>query len=125
MSSTGSVSYTHLVIAADAGSTDPGPYYLGAGVSFTDRNSVKRDLEIMIQAGVENKIPVVVGSAGGSGANAHVDWVLEIVREIIADKKLSLRLAVIRSEFDKETILREFDKGHIKLQCPSESHSGV
>ena len=107
------------VIAADAGSTDPGPYYLGAGVSFTDRNSVKRDLEIMIQAGVENKIPVVVGSAGGSGANAHVDWVLEIVREIIADKKLSLRLAVIRSEFDKETILREFDKGHITPLAPA------
>ena len=36
------------VIAVDAGSTDPGPYYLGAGKSFTDRNSVKRDLEIMI-----------------------------------------------------------------------------
>ena len=32
------------VIAVDAGSTDPGPYYLGAGKSFTDRNSVKRDL---------------------------------------------------------------------------------
>ena len=24
-------------IAVDAGSTDPGPYYLGAGVSFTNR----------------------------------------------------------------------------------------
>ena len=29
-------------IAVDAGSTDPGPYYLGAGVSFTDREAVKR-----------------------------------------------------------------------------------
>ena len=36
----------HL-IAVDAGSSDPGPYYLGAGVSFTDRGAVKRDLEIM------------------------------------------------------------------------------
>ena len=33
------------VIAVDAGSTDPGPYYLGAGISFTDRAAVKRDLE--------------------------------------------------------------------------------
>ena len=32
------------VIAVDAGSTDPGPYYLGAGISVTDRNSVKRDV---------------------------------------------------------------------------------
>lgn len=29
------------VIAVDAGSGDPGPYYLGAGVSFTDRTAVK------------------------------------------------------------------------------------
>ena len=54
------------VIAVDAGSSDPGPYYLGAGKSFTDRNSVKRDLEIMIPAGIEAKIPVIVGTAGGS-----------------------------------------------------------
>ena len=32
------------VIAVDAGSSDPGPYYLGAGKSFTDRNSVKTRL---------------------------------------------------------------------------------
>ncbi|MCI6160941.1 MAG: 3-methylaspartate ammonia-lyase, partial [Prevotella sp.] len=44
------------VIAVDAGSSDPGPYYLGAGKSFTDRNSVKRDLEIMIPAGIEAKV---------------------------------------------------------------------
>ncbi len=53
------------VIAVDAGSTDPGPYYLGSGKSFTDRNAVKRDLTYMIKAGVENKIPVIVGTAGG------------------------------------------------------------
>ena len=29
-------------IAVDAGSTDPGPYYLGAGKSFTSRAAVKR-----------------------------------------------------------------------------------
>ena len=50
------------LIAADAGSTDPGPYYLGSGISFTDRQAVKRDLGIMIKAGVERKIPVVVGN---------------------------------------------------------------
>ena len=30
-------------VGVDAGSTDPGPYYLGSGTSFTDRNAVKRD----------------------------------------------------------------------------------
>ena len=32
------------VLAVDAGSTDPGPYYLGAGVPFTNRRAVQRDL---------------------------------------------------------------------------------
>ena len=53
----------HL-IAVDAGSTDPGPYYLGAGVSFTDRDAVKRDLELMLLSGVKENIPVVIGTAG-------------------------------------------------------------
>ena len=52
----------HL-IAVDAGSSDPGPYYLGAGVSFTDRGAVKRDLSIMLGAAVEHNVPVVVGTA--------------------------------------------------------------
>ena len=38
------------VIAVDGGSTDPGPYYLGAGKSFTQRQAVKRDLELLIKA---------------------------------------------------------------------------
>ena len=34
-----------VVVAVDAGSSDPGPCYLGAGASFTSREAVKRDLE--------------------------------------------------------------------------------
>lgn len=56
------------VIAVDAGSTDPGPYYLGAGVSFTNRGAVKRDLEFLLEAAVSRKIPLLVGTAGGAAA---------------------------------------------------------
>ena len=42
----------HL-IAVDAGSTDPGPYYLGAGKAFTNRAFVKRDLRYMLREGVK------------------------------------------------------------------------
>jgi len=94
----------HL-IAVDGGSTDPGPYYLGAGVSFTDRGAVKRDLEIMIRAGLERGIPIVVGTAGGSGADAHLAWCRDIVAEIAQENKLTLKLALIRSQLDK-TILQ-------------------
>ena len=56
------------LLAVDAGSSDPGPHYLGAGKALTDRAVVKRDLRYMISGGVEHNIPVVIGSAGGSGA---------------------------------------------------------
>ncbi|MDD4335344.1 MAG: 3-methylaspartate ammonia-lyase, partial [Desulfotomaculaceae bacterium] len=72
-------------IAVDAGSTDPGPYYLGAGVSFTGRDAVKRDLGYLLEASAANKIPLLIGSAGGSGGEPHlkrdVDLVMEIARQ--------------------------------------------
>jgi len=74
------------VIAVDAGSTDPGPYYLGCGKSFTDRSAVKRDLEFMLSAAINEDIPVIIGSAGGAGADSHLDWNVDIVREIAAEK---------------------------------------
>ncbi|MDC7788762.1 acyclic terpene utilization AtuA family protein [Rhodoplanes sp. TEM] len=93
------------VIAVDAGSSDPGPYYLGAGVPFTDRAAVKRDLRLMLAAGRARDIPVIVGTAGGCGARPHLDWTLAIVREIAAEEGLSFRLAVIPADIDPETLL--------------------
>ena len=102
----------HL-IAADAGSTDPGPYYLGAGVSFTDREAVKRDLKIMLCAGIKRKIPIVIGSAGGSGAGPHLDWCRDIVEEIAAEEGLRFKLALIHAEIPAETVKKELAAGKI------------
>ena len=102
----------HL-IAVDGGSTDPGPYYLGAGVSFTDRSAVKRDLEIMIRAGKAHCIPIVVGTAGGSGADAHVAWCREIVAEIAQEHGLCLNVANIRSQQDKAMLQKALANGEI------------
>ncbi len=107
------------VIAVDAGSTDPGPYYLGVGKSFTDRNSVKRDLEIMIPAALESGIPVVIGTAGGSGGHPHVKLTREIIEEIAREKSLSFKLAVIESELDKNLIKEKFNKGDIEPLFPA------
>lgn len=101
------------VLAVDAGSTDPGPYYLGAGVSFTDRNAVKRDLTPMLKAGCTRKIPVIVGTAGGSGADSHLNWCLEIVREIAKEENLSFKMAVIGAEIDKSGLLEKWEAGKI------------
>jgi len=101
------------VLAVDAGSTDPGPYYLGAGVSFTDRAAVKRDLRLMLTAGRARKIPVIVGTAGGSGADAHLAWCLEIVREIAREEGLSFKMAVIGAEIPKDALRKELAAGRI------------
>lgn len=107
------------VIAVDAGSTDPGPYYLGSGKSFTDRNSVKRDLEIMIPAALEQNIPVVIGTAGGSGGRPHVAFNLDIIKEIAKEKNLSFKIAVIQSEFDKDFIKQNLRDGNIEPLYPA------
>lgn len=107
------------VIAVDAGSTDPGPYYLGAGVSFTDRNAVKRDLEIMISAGMEEGIPVIIGSAGGCGGDPHLQWNVDIIKEIAAEKGLKFKMAVIKAEIEKEHVLEMMRKGKVSPLHPA------
>ena len=107
------------VIAVDAGSTDPGPYYLGAGKSFTDRNSVKRDLEIMIPAALEQNIPVIIGTAGGSGGRPHVAFCVDIIKEIAKERNLSFKMAVIQSEFDKDFIKQNLRDGNIEPLFPA------
>ena len=102
------------VIAVDAGSTDPGPYYLGAGVSFTTRPAVKRDLRLMLMAGRERGIPVLVGSAGGAGARPHLDWCVDIIQEIANEDGLTGTLAVIPTDIDKDRLLRAHRAGGVR-----------
>ncbi len=102
------------LIACDAGSTDPGPYYLGSGIPFTNATAVKRDLTLMLKAACELKIPLVIGSAGGSGATPHLNREIGIIREIAAEHKLSFRMATISSEFKKSFLIEQLKSGKIK-----------
>lgn len=101
------------LIAADAGSTDPGPWYLGSGTSFTDRAAVKRDLAIMLRAGLELKIPIVVGTAGGSGADVHLQWCLDIAREICREDGLHPRVGVIHAEYEPAAVVAAHERGDL------------
>ena len=101
------------LIAVDAGSTDPGPYYLGSGKSFTDRVGVKRDLRYMITHGVRGGIPVVIGTAGGSGAREHVAWCREIIEEIAREEGLSFTMGLVYADVPKEAVLQALDGGRI------------
>lgn len=101
------------LIASDAGSMDPGPHYLGSGTAFVSRAATKRDLGLMMEAGAAKGVPVFIGSAGGGGGDPHVDWTMEIVREIAAEKGLHPKVAVIRSEMSKDALKKKARAGKI------------
>lgn len=101
------------VIAVDAGSTDPGPYYLGSGMPLVSRYSIKRELTELITAGLHAGIPVIVGSAGGSGSRQHVDGTVEIVREIATEKRLRFRLARIYADVEVGRVKHAITLGEV------------
>ncbi len=101
------------VIAVDAGSTDPGPHYLGAGKSFTSRSAVKRDLELMLRGALAHDVPLLVGSAGGAGAAPHLAWAREIVLEIARESGSRFRMAVIPADIPKEEVRAALRLGRI------------
>ncbi|MBE6643935.1 MAG: DUF1446 domain-containing protein [Ruminococcaceae bacterium] len=101
-------------LGVDAGSTDPGPYYLGSGKSFTDRSAVKRDIEIALPLALKNKTPFIIGTAGGAGSRAHVRWLKEIIYEISREKGLHFKLGTIYSDVDREYVMEKLESGKIK-----------
>ncbi len=106
------------VIAADAGSTDAGPHKLGAGVGIVSEEATRKDLTPMLTAGCERGIPVIIGSAGGSGAEVHLQWTLKIVRQIAAEQGLHFRMAVIHAEMDKQYLQRQLAAGRVSALGP-------
>lgn len=106
-------------IVVDAGSTDGGPHKLGAGVSIVSRRAVKKDLSLIIPSGLERSIPVIIGSAGGSGASTHVNWTLEIIDEILEERGLKASISVIWADFTQEEIRQALAEGRIKALSPN------
>lgn len=102
------------VIALDAGSVDPGPYYLGCGKSFTSYDMVKRDLTLIVKAGQLAHVPILIGSACGAGATPHLDWAMSILDEIVDELKIHPKIARIDAQQDKQAVLAAFRAGRIE-----------
>jgi hypothetical protein len=57
--------------------------------------AVERDTEIMMTRAIKAGIPLIVGSAGTSGSDAGLAWMVGIVREVAREQNLHFKLAVI------------------------------
>ena len=106
-------------IAVDAGSTDSGPYYLGAGISKMTRKAVKRDLRQLMIGRADLGIPLLIGSCGTSGTDGGVDWVAEICAEVAKEEGQSVKVALLYSEQTCANLLRYLDRGAISPLSPA------
>src|ERR671932_2886926 len=106
-------------IGCDAGSSDPGPYYLGSGRPQPSRAASKRDIRLMLLAGRAAGVPVIIGSAGTAGGDPHLAFTREIVEEIAREEGLGFRLALIHAEVDRQLLKARLRSGRIRPLNPA------
>jgi hypothetical protein len=90
------------MVGVDAGSLDPGPHYLGAGTPHVARFQATRELEILLRATLDAGIPLVIGTAGGSGGLQHIAWNLECIEEAARRLGRKVRVTVIPTTLDPD-----------------------
>jgi hypothetical protein len=105
-------------MAVDAGSTDSGPQKLGNGDMTCTRDAYKTDLELMLKACYDHKIPTYISSAGGDGSDMHVDLFVDIIKEISQENGYHFNMAVIYANIDKDIIHSRLEAGRVKPLGP-------
>ncbi len=88
-------------IVADSGSDDIGPGPLATDTSASPKQWQYHDLEAMLLAARQLDVPMLIGSAGDTGADSRVDLFVEMIRDVAARHGLGpFRLGSFRSEVD-------------------------
>lgn len=101
-------------IICDGGSMDAGPYYLGTGDSYFERDAVKADYRHMVEAGKRIGCPVIVGSGGMAGGNRNLDAMLGIAKDVFDELGVrNAKVGVIHAELDPETVVRQYRNGSL------------
>jgi len=107
------------VIGCDAGSTDPGPEFLGTGKTAFPRDAIRRDLRLMLIGARRAGVPLLIGSAGTAGADQQLALMRGLTEEIAAAENLRFRLALVHAEQDKGYLRRRLAEGRIKALAPA------
>jgi hypothetical protein len=99
-------------MGADAGSCDIGPTYLGGDIGHNPAEWEMHDIELLLTASRERRIPLVIASCGGAGTNRAVDSYVEMVSEVTRKKGIQrFRLAKIYSEVTPQYLSERIDRG--------------
>ena len=75
------------VMILDSGSTDGGPLKLAVGSMTAPRSAYERDIAKLLALSHEFHVKVIISSAGGDGADVHVNEFLDIIKEITGDPR--------------------------------------
>ncbi len=93
------------LVCADSGSCDIGPGPLGQDISSSPLAWQTHDLERMLLGARRLGVPMIIGSAGDTGANSRVDLFVRIIRELAEKHSLpSFRIGWFHSEVSKSLI---------------------
>src|SRR3954466_7828031 len=97
-------------VVADAGSSHPGPVYLGEDTTMG--HFAREELELFLTASRKKGIPLVIGSAGDTGSNRGVDEVVQIIKELAQEHRIPrFRIGYFYSEVPKEFLNRKLASG--------------
>lgn len=87
---------------SDSGSDDIGASALGSDQSVSMYKWQKHDLELMLLAAREQNVPMIIGSAGDTGANSRVDMYVEMIKDLAKEHNLPpFKIGYFYSEVDK------------------------
>lgn len=106
------------VVAADAGSGDIGPFYLGSGHWYNLPEWEEQDLVRMLKGARSCGAKMIVGSAGGAGLDQAVDLYHEVIARATRREGLGpIKVARIYSEVSRDWLKQRLDRA-VPLGAP-------
>lgn len=97
-------------VVADAGSSDPGPVYLGEDTTMG--HFAREELELFLTASRRKGIPLVIGSAGDTGSNRGVDEFVAMIKELAQEHRIpKFKVGYFYSEVPKEFLKKKLKAG--------------
>ena len=104
------------MVACDSGSNDVGPGPLGSDGTASPLAWQTHDLEAMLLGARKLGVPMMVGSAGDTGANSRVDLFVGIIKELARKHGLKkFKLGYFYSEVSKQHVRRKLVAGEAVL----------